>query len=175
MAVMSLPWQRSGRVMNSGRLMRFFLLLINLLLLFLLVWFWQSTPQLSAAENTPSNQLQPVSLPVSPLRSLSLVNYQELLARPLFWSERRALQSAATGDATTQNQPLAYVLNGVVTSPQSSYALLSKPGGTEVIKAQPGDVVEGWEIESMTSNSVTLKRSGQRQRIMLDEEQTKGR
>ncbi len=161
--------------MTSGRLMRLLLLFINFVLVLLLIGLWQSVPQFYAVESAPDVRAQTLELPSSPLRKLSLVHYQELLERPLFWSERRALQSASMVEETTQNQPLAFVLNAVVTSPQSSYALLAKPGVNELIKAQPGDVVEGWEIESMTSNSVTLKRSGQRQRIMLDEEQTKGR
>lgn len=175
MAVMPLPWQREGRVMNSIRLMRLLLLFINLVLVLMLIGLWQNSPQLYAVENAPNVRAQPLELPSSPLRNLSLVHYRELLERPLFWSERRALPSASTVEETTPNQPLAFVLNAVVTSPQSSYALLAKPGTMELLKAQPGDVVEGWEIESMTSNSVVLTRSGERQRIVLDEEQVKGR
>jgi len=161
--------------MSSGRLIRFLLLLINVALLLILVGMWRNVPQVHAVESTPNVQAQPLQLPASPLRNLSLAQYQELLERPLFWSERRALQNAAAVDVATSNQPLAFVLNGVVTSPESSYALLGKAGGNEVIKAQPGDVVEGWEIESMTKDSVTLHRSGERQQLVLEEERTRER
>lgn len=160
--------------MSSGRLIRFLLLLLNLVLLLILLGVWRNAPQVHAVESAPDVPVQPLQLPATPLRNLSLAQYRELLERPLFWSERQALQTAAV-EVAAPNQPLAFVLNGVVTSPQSSYALLGKAGGNEVIKAQPGDVVEGWEIESMTKDSVTLHRSGERQRIVLEEERTRER
>lgn len=160
--------------MSSGRLIRFLLLLLNLVLLLILLGVWRNAPQVHAVESAPDVPAQPLQLPATPLRNLSLAQYQELLERPLFWSERQALQTAAV-EVAAPNQPLAFVLNGVVTSPQSSYALLGKTGGNEVIKAQPGDVVEGWEIESMTKDSVTLHRSGERQQLVLEEERTRER
>ncbi len=168
-------WPGRVPVTSTGRLMRSFLLLLNLVLLIMMVWLWKNAPQVVSMHEAPDIQTPSVQLPGSPLRTLSLDHYQELLARPLFWSERRVLATASPVEALTPHQPLAFVLIGVVTSPQSSYALLGKPGGTEVIKAQPGDVVEGWEIESMTAVSVSLNKSGEKQRIMLDEERGKQR
>jgi hypothetical protein len=57
-------------------------------------------------------------------------------------------------------------------SPQSSHALLSKPGSKEVVKVQPGDIVEGWQVETMAADSVRLSRGGESQVITLDEKRT---
>lgn len=170
-----MQWQGRMRVLSIGRLIGSLLLVLNLVLLLAIVWLWRNAPQVVSNQEAPDVQAPPLALPASPLRSLSLDQYKEVLERPLFWSERRAQATTSPVDAVTQGQPLAFLLIGVVTSPQSGYALLGKPGGTEVIKAQPGDVVEGWVLESMTSDSVSLNRSGERQRILLDEERSKER
>lgn len=173
MKVMPVQWQGEGRLRSSGRLMRSLLLLLNLVLLLVMVWLWRNTPPAVSVKKTPEVQASLLELPASPLRSLSLANYQEVLVRPIFWSERRAQESASPVESATPSPPLAFVLIGVVTSPQSQYALLGKTGSAEVIKAQPGDVVEGWELEAMTADSVSLSRSGEQRQILLNEDRSK--
>ncbi len=161
--------------MSRGRLAGSILLLLNVVLV-LTIWLIWRTPSHSGAAIDESSELAaPLQLPQNPLRTLSLEHYRELIARPLFWSERRALQSELPAEVSTGNQPLAFVLMGVVTSPQSKSALLSKPGSSDVFKVQPGDVVEGWQVESLTANSVNLSSGGEHQQITLDEERTKPR
>lgn len=161
--------------MNRGRLTRSILLLINLVLVLTIWLLWRNASQPDSAMEMPGVKAAPLQLPSSPLRMLSLDQYQELVARPLFWSERRALEIESPAEVSTGNQPLAFVLIGVVMSPQSKHALLSKPGSGEVIKVQPGDIVEGWQVESMTADSVSLSRGGEHQKIYLDEERSKSR
>lgn len=170
MGIIPMQWPGGVLLWSKGRLMRLLLLLLNLLLLLLIGMMWRNTPQVMSEQETTKVQTSPLQLPASPLRSLSLDHYQEILARPLFWSERRGLQTSPPTEAASSTQPLAFVLIGVVMSPEAKYALLGKPGGTEVTKVQPGDIVEGWMLESMTTNSVSLNRGGERRQITLDEE-----
>lgn len=85
----------------------------------------------------------------------SLDAYQEIAERPLFWSERRVVQeiTAAGVDATQTVMP--FVLLGVVSGSRSK-AILSKSGAKEVNRVAVGDVVEGWRIEAVNKQSVTL-------------------
>ncbi len=168
-------WPDIKQITSTRSLVRSFLLLLNLVLFLLMLWVWSNAPQMVSVYETPETQTAPLQLPASPLRVLSLEHYQELLERPLFWSERRATKSASVVDAATPSLPLTFVLIGVVVSPQSSYALLSKTGSNEVIKAQPGDVVEGWVVESLTAGSVNLSQGGEKRHIVLEEERLKGR
>lgn len=160
---------------SRSRLTGLLLLLLNVVLVLTIWLIWHNTPPSGAAIDKASEQAVPLQLPPSPLRTLSREQYREFVARPLFWSERRALQSELPAEVSIANQPLAFVLMGVVTSPQSKSALLTKPGSNEVFKVQPGDVVEGWQVESLTANSVNLSRGSERQQITLDEERTKAR
>ncbi len=92
-------------------------------------------------------------------------DYQEIVERPLFWSERRALeQGAAMADAAQTTVP--FVLLGVVTGARSK-ALLGKPGGKEVTRASKGDVVEGWLIEEVGRQSVTLASGSVRRELQV--------
>lgn len=161
--------------MNRGRLTRSVLLVINLVLLLTIGLLWRNAPQPDTGVAVSSANPSSLPFPASPLRRLSLENYQELLARPLFWSERRPLESVVPSEAGAGQQPLSFVLIGVVVSPESSHALLSKPGSGDVAKVQPGDVVEGWQVETLTADSVTLTRGGEKRQIYLDEERTKSR
>jgi hypothetical protein len=161
--------------MSRGRLTRTILVLLNFMLVLTIWLLWRNAPQPDSSIQVPGVETAPLQLPSSPLHALSPEHYQELVARPLFWTERRAVVSESPVPATTANQPLAFVLIGVVMSPQSKHALLSKPGSDEVLKVQPGDIVEGWQVESMAADSVTLSRGGERQQITLDEERIKAR
>jgi len=160
---------------RGGRVTRLILLLLNILLVGMIWLIWHGAPQAEFSTEVSEVNAAPLALPAIPLRSLSITHYQELVTRPLFWSERRALESDSSAAVTTGNQPLAFVLSGVVMSPQSNHALLSKTGSNEVVKVQPGDIVEGWQVESMTENSVSLTRGGERQKIELDDKRSKPR
>lgn len=158
--------------MNRGRVIRSILLLLNLLLV-LSIWLsWRSTPESLSATEASAAAAPSLQLPSSPLRRLSRDHYRELVTRPLFWAERRAQEKASPVEVSAPNQPLAFALIGVVMSPQSSHALLSKPGSKEVVKVQPGDIVEGWQVEAMAADSVRLSRGSESRVITLDEKRT---
>lgn len=161
--------------MKGGRITRVFLLLLNVALMLTIWLIWRNAPQPDSATEMADVSAAPLQLPASPLRSLSLTNYEEIITRPLFWSDRRALENEATAASTGGNQPLAFVLLGVVMSPESNHALLSKSGSNEVVKVQPGDVVDGWQVESMTANSVRLSRGSEQRAISMDDVRTKPR
>lgn len=165
-----------GEVMQSvfrHRLLSAFLLVVNVALL-LLIWMEWQKPQ---AELMPSPRedvsVAPPELPPSPLRALSLNRYHELLERPLFWSERKSLQEE-TADSLAPVLPNSQLsLLGVVASPQANYVLLQRAGSNEVVRAQLGDVIDGWQLESISANGVILQRNNERQRLLLDEKRNK--
>lgn len=159
--------------MRGGRVTRLILLLLNVVLALAIVLIWRNAPQPESLGAASDVTAAPLKLPASPFRSLSLTHYQELISRPLFWSERRVLENESTVPVTAGNQSLPFVLLGVVMSPQSNHALLGKPGSNDAVRVQQGDIVEGWLVESMTPNSVSLSRGGERQTIGLDNERSK--
>ena len=159
--------------MNRGTLTRSILLLLNVALLLTIWLLWRNAPESDSALAAAGVTAAPLQLPPSPLRNLTLEQYQELVSRPLFWSERRAQEIESPAEVASGKQPMAFVLIGVVMSPQSKHALLSKSGAGEVVKVQPGDIVEGWQVDSMTADSVSLSRGGEHQKIFLDEARSK--
>lgn len=91
---------------------------------------------------------------VSPLMA-SLDAYQEITERPLFWSERRVVQEITAGSTDATQTVMPFVLLGVVSGVRTK-ALLGKNGAKEVNRVTVGDVVEGWRIEAVNKQSVTL-------------------
>jgi hypothetical protein len=118
--------------------------------------------ELLGAANSAPAQSAPVpveeerlDLPVVRPVMASLSAYQEIAERPLFWSERRVVQEIAAAGTDATQTVMPFVLLGVVSGSRTK-AILAKNGAKEVNRVAVGDVVEGWRIEAVNRQSVTL-------------------
>lgn len=145
-------------------------------LLALTLWLQISTgPRevTAAVQEAPRSTAQaglPAPLPTLP----PLSAYQELSERPLFWSERRLLQDTTAAAAEAVPAGMPFILLGVVTA-ERSHALLGKTGAKEVTRVHLGDVAEGWRVEAMTPDSVTLTANGVRHDLRVGGSQSNGK
>lgn len=106
---------------------------------------------------------QQLDLPRSRPVMASLNAYQEISERPLFWSERRKVQELAADAAQTV---MPFVLLGVVNGKRAK-AILAKNGAKEVSRVAVGDVVDGWRIEAVNRQSVTLVSGSMRKELQV--------
>ena len=144
-------------------------------LLVLVIWMeWRAGPG-EVVLQAPTVKSAPAQFAPSPLRTLSLDNYQEIVSRPLFWSERRPLADAAVETGPAAPGPFQFVLRGVVKAAQDNHALLAKKGAADMVRVQPGDVIEGWRVEDIREDSVTFSRGGRRQQVSLADDRASGR
>lgn len=153
--------------MARGRRVTTALMAVNGVLALLLWWQLGAAPQevkLTAvpAPRPPLPLSVPEGLPTLP----PFAAYQELLERPLFWSERRVQADAMVATAESSAVALPFTLLGVVQAAEA-HALLGKSGSKEINRVHIGDVVEGWSVEAMTADSVTLVANGLRRELRL--------
>lgn len=126
---------------------------------------------LGAANNAPVQSApvpveeEQLDLPVVRPVMASLSAYQEIAERPLFWSERRLVQDVAAGSDATQTV-MPFVLLGVVSGSRTK-AILGKTGAKEVNRVAVGDVVDGWRIEAVNRQSVTLVSGTMRKELQV--------
>lgn len=100
--------------------------------------------------------------------------YQDVIERPLFWSERRAQREHAVVGPDSAAAPVPFILLGVVLAEQS-HAVLGRAGAKEVSRVYVGDVIEGWVVESMTRESVTLSANGVRRELQFGNGRSNGK
>lgn len=116
-------------------------------------------PAISVAQPAPP---PPRELPRLPPFSA----YQELTERPLFWSERRAVHDAVAAAPDGTPATMSFTLLGVIQA-DAAHALLGRNGAKEVARVRVGDVVEGWVIEAITADTVTLVANGARHELRV--------
>ena len=119
--------------------------------------------------------VRPAARPVAPARSPSvaqkdflppLSGYGAIWTRPIFSPSRRQAAVVAgprtpVGTARASDQPPALKIVGVAISPHGSAALVRAPG-SPVKRQYAGDVVDGWTIEKIEPQNVTVSRDGER-------------
>jgi hypothetical protein len=167
------------------------LLGISVVLAGLLMWDWQSedgpadarsTPVAAArggaGPKTPTNgpDAASVAAPAKPLATIDLDRLRDTVKRPLFERSRRPVEPppaapppkpasapapvAAGGPAADEN---ALTLLGVVLGGNGrTVALLKRNRGGQTVRAEEGDVVDGWTIKQIESQRVVLNH-GQKQ------------
>jgi len=110
-------------------------------------------------------QVQEEKLDLPKVRPImaSLESYQEISERPLFWSERRKVQGG-TADAAQTVMP--FVLLGVVSGKRAK-AIIGKNGSKDVSRVAVGDVVDGWRIEAVNQQSITLVSGSMRKELQV--------
>lgn len=134
-----------------------------------LILWWQlggASPEVQLTAAPVPRPALPLSFPEGLPTLPPFTTYQELLERPLFWSERRVLAEATALAAESPAVALPFILLGVVQAAEA-HALLGKSGSREITRIHIGDVVEGWSIEAMTADSVTLVANGLRRELRL--------
>lgn len=84
-----------------------------------------------------------------------LARYAEVTARPLFSETRRPpLESASSGDA----QSAAFVLIGIVISPDARYALIAHGRPLHTERTSVGQELDGWTVQQILPDRVLFQR-----------------
>lgn len=137
----------------------FYLLVVCIGLAWMVYWQIANPPafpsdvaaadQPAASEPTRARQAE-FSLP-------PLAEYSEIVARPLFSPTRRppVETEADTDDASPPLSGL--VLAGVVISTEGRLALLRRSRTAEVVRVLLGQEIDGWRVEAIESDRVTLR------------------
>jgi hypothetical protein len=142
------------------------LLAINGVLVLTLWLQLGATPQDAVAAVPAAAPPVPLSLPTVQPELPPFSAYQDVIERPLFWEERRRQQDAVALPADGATAQVPFILLGVVQAAQS-HAVLGRSGSKDVNRVYVGDVVEGWIVESMTRDSVTLMANGVRRELQF--------
>jgi hypothetical protein len=114
----------------------------------------------TAAPPVDIAKMPPVNLPTPALK-----NYAEIVERPLFNQGRRPSRGAENESVKTNN-PL--VLIGTVITPDISEALFHSQQNNGVIRARLGEWVEGWKVDSIEPDRVTVRRDERTAEIVLE-------
>lgn len=111
-------------------------------------------------ERNDVSNMSPQNLPPP-----SFDNYTEIVARPLFNQGRRPSDGTENGSAT-QDDPLH--LTGIVITPERREALFLSRQNKEVVRALIGEWVEGWKVDAIEPERVTVHRDGRTAEIVLE-------
>lgn len=91
-----------------------------------------------------------------------LAEFSEIVARPLFSPSRRPPKEIEDSDSDTfvalPSQPSRFILAGVVISAEGRMVLLRRMNSTDLIRALMGQEIDGWYVESIEQDRVTLRR-----------------
>jgi hypothetical protein len=114
------------------------------------------------------------SLPEESFSLPPLVNYTEIVERPLFNETRRPFEPEVTlPDSAKSARPvkvlrkLDWALVGVVLTPQRRSALLWSRVNNKFMRVQQGAEFEGWKLEEVLSNKVIIVNGKQRRALDL--------
>jgi len=143
---------------------------LNLLVGYILLEVFLSPAGEAEGANTQAKaQFKPPSLPMYEIGSV--LDYTEIIDRPLFNEERLPAQSLdpdqsiTTKPATQGRNPS---LIGIILRPEKAEVLLRIPGKEDVALASLGEVIDGWKIERIEAESVILNKGGQELRLDLE-------
>jgi general secretion pathway protein N len=98
--------------------------------------------------------------------------YAEVVKRPLFSTTRQPPPPAAAQDSTGKS---SFVLIGIVISQSERTALIQAGRGATIARLREGQTVDGWTVQSIAADRVTLERGGVRQELKLKNQPTTGR
>ena len=124
-------------------------------------------PPLPAA----SGSANAVDRPKADLAALTvpgLEAYPQTRERPLFLSTRRVIAAAPVNAGAPVGGLLdRYVFTGVVIAPDQRLVLLRPIGGGGVRRIAEGDVLDGWLIEEIANDFLTIVADGRREVVPL--------
>lgn len=125
--------------------------------------------QIERSPSLPTTAAGPDGTPeTEPTRALQaeftfppLAAFSEIVARPLFSPSRRPPKEIEDSDSDTivapPPQPAHFILAGVVISAEGRMVLLRRMNSTDLIRALMGQEIDGWYVELIESDRVTLR------------------
>ncbi len=94
--------------------------------------------------------------------------YEELVRRTLFSADRKPKESVQSSTAEiTGKVSEHWLLAGVVKSGADSYAMFSEKQGQRHLKLQAQMLLDGWKVESISTDQVVLIKNGERDTLHL--------
>lgn len=137
------------------------------LLIALAVTYWRLDGFSVPAAPEPAASARPAEAPdaatdPAPAPPPAVTSYRAMLARPLFREDRRppAAPAPPPKPAAAPEPPApeqAWRLVGLGRNESGIVALLNVPGLDELVRARVGDVVAGWEVVTLTADSISLR------------------
>lgn len=152
------------------------LLLVWLALLGSIAVQWLQPPQLSRILAAASDPVKAPRTDVAPpkLASVaSLVHYDEMVARPLFYPGRRPLAPEPKPTAAPPADNVKLTLIGVVVTDKVRIALIRQEDTHKVSQLSVGQEVADWHLEQIKPESVVLRRGNDTQELPLLRNQAK--
>ncbi|MGE5146252.1 MAG: hypothetical protein ACM3N5_05855 [Candidatus Eiseniibacteriota bacterium] len=134
-------------------------------------------PPLIVDRNAPTagapskDAVRPAQEPAA-FRPAPLAAYGEVVARPLFNRTRRPIADKAEGPLAGGPGGPPLRLIGIVVDADGPTAFLKMKDGPKILRVKQGGTVEGWTVESIDGNSVTLARGGDVARLSTKNEQS---
>jgi hypothetical protein len=127
----------------------------------------QGSPELAArqgAETTDADASADDAAPTERFTPHPLESYAEIVERPLFSSTRHpAPKALGAGGSATQTGDTSLQLVGVVLAKGRRLALVQAEGVPRLLQVEVGGDVQGWKVETIAADRVTL-RSGEHAR-----------
>lgn len=123
------------------------------------VWEWRHPPH-PEDRAAPSGQ-EPPELPSAPSARLEippLSQYSAIVERPLFLSERRPPAEPQAVIEEAPGKESEFMLQGVLMTAERTIALLQIDATGKVARLAPGEMVKGWELESVRTDGVILRK-----------------
>jgi hypothetical protein len=157
---------------------RFLIPAVLCLLLALLAWQrWQTPHSRELAVPVIASDIQTV-IDTSPASDTfpSIDAFHAMIERPLFMEDRQpftpaapeqAKESIVPRQAAPVTRPLEHRLIGVILTPEQRIALLQGPRDNKPKHIRPGETIDGWTLDAIQPEQVTLSRAGETQQLAL--------
>lgn len=131
----------------------------------LVYWQIEYPPSFAGANATADQPAEPgpTDATLAEFTFPPLEEFSEITARPLFSPFRRPPSEAESAETATEDAPpptlsdFNLTLTGVVISAEGRMALLQRPASTDLIRALLGQEIDGWRIELIEADRVTLR------------------
>lgn len=125
-------------------------------------------PQPVSAVGASINTTDRPNVDLAALTVPGLGAYPQTRERPLFLSTRRVIVAVPDSAGDTAGGLMdRYVFTGVVIAPDQRLVLLRPVGGGGVRRVAEGDVLDGWLIEEIANDFLTIVADGRREVVPL--------
>lgn len=93
--------------------------------------------------------------------------YSEIIERPLFRQDRRPYIPPPPISVDRQENPRKILLSAVVISEDQRFVLVYTDANEKLKKLRPGQTFEGWTLERLEADSITLKKDARYKQVKL--------
>ena len=106
-----------------------------------------------------------------------LTGFEEITKRPLFFENRQPYvfiepanenKNPGQGKPVKREQQTQFVLNAVIITPQQQIAVIQSGQDSNQQKIALGESIDGWTLEEVTYDAVTLTKAGATQNLELE-------